>query len=85
MTIGEKFCQNCIIPGGHCGLICSDTMYATGGIIANSQMFVPIIFLFLYAVLFIRPFTFAGTYRMNRSIVITFGSGLNLFCNDTMY
>ncbi|WZZ65737.1 hypothetical protein YC2023_077107 [Brassica napus] len=47
MTIGEKFCQDCIIPGGHCGLICSDTM----------------------------PFTFAGTYRMNRSIVITFGSG----------
>ncbi|KAJ4885495.1 Protein kinase family protein [Raphanus sativus] len=45
MTIGEKFCQDCIIPGGHCGLICSDTMYATG-----------------------------GTYRMNRSIVITFGS-----------
>ncbi|KAF8108219.1 hypothetical protein N665_0113s0009 [Sinapis alba] len=45
MTIGEKFCQDCIIPGGHCGLICSDTMYTTG-----------------------------GTYRMNRSIVITFGS-----------
>ncbi|KAH0918571.1 hypothetical protein HID58_026231 [Brassica napus] len=56
MTIGEKFCQDCIIPGGHCGLICSDTMYTTG-------------------VLFIRPFTFSGTYRMNRSIVITFGSG----------
>lgn len=55
MTIGEKFCQDCIIPGGHCGLICSDTMYTTGGKIANSQMFVSIIFFFFfYAVLFIR-------------------------------
>ncbi|CAN7084642.1 unnamed protein product, partial [Brassica oleracea var. botrytis] len=69
MTIGEKFCQDCIIPGGHCGLICSDTMYTTGDVCIHHFLF-----FFFYAVLFIRPFTFAGTYRMNRSIVITFGS-----------